>query len=230
MKALRSARGSMSPIQGAYGTQSVVIGKRAQSLKFSSTEKRHLILGTALVTAAGVSFFGFSSFSGGSTLALIGLVIAVLLFSLGFILHELAHKYVAQGYGLWAEFRLNMTGVLLTAISIVSPLKFIAPGAVMIAGYTDNDKMGKTAIAGPLVNLVIASAVLIVMQSFRGSPVAFALLAGAAINSFLAVFNLIPFSVFDGLKVYRWNKTYWASLFVIAAALTIYTYFGLGSI
>jgi Zn-dependent protease len=123
-----------------------------------------------------------------------------------------------------------MTGVLLTAISIVSPLKFIAPGAVVIAGFTDNHRMGRTAIAGPVVNLIIASAVLIVMPLFRGSPIAFALLAGAAINSFLAVFNLIPFSVFDGLKVYRWNRSYWAALFVVAAALTIYTYFGLGSL
>jgi len=58
-----------------------------------------------------------------------GLVLSFNLISLlGFILHELAHKYVAQGYGLWAEFRLNMTGLLLTAISIVSPIKFIAPG------------------------------------------------------------------------------------------------------
>lgn len=80
------------------------------------------------------------------------------------------------------------------------------------------------------MNLIIASAVLIVMPLFSGSPLAFALLAGAAINSFLAVFNLIPFSVFDGLKVYRWNRGYWAALFVVAAALTIYTYFGLGSL
>lgn len=224
MRALRSVRGTMSPIQGAYGSQSVLLRPHAGTIKFSPTETKHLVLGTGLVTAAGVSFF-----LGRFSVSLVGLVIASLLFSLGFILHELAHKYVAQGYGLWAEFRLNMTGVLLTAISIVSPLKFIAPGAVVIAGYTDNNRMGRTAIAGPVVNLIIASAVLIIKPLFNGSPIAFALLAGAAINSFLAVFNLIPFSVFDGLKVYRWNRSYWTALFLVAAALTIYTYFGLGS-
>jgi Zn-dependent protease len=30
---------------------------------------------------------------------------------------------------------------------------------------------------------------------------------GLTINALLAVFNLIPFAMFDGKKVYRWNRT-----------------------
>jgi Zn-dependent protease len=52
-----------------------------------------------------------------------------------------------------------------------------------------------------------------------------AVLAGAAINAFLALFNLIPFSIFDGRKVYTWNRVYWAALFLFALALTIYANF-----
>jgi Zn-dependent protease len=48
----------------------------------------------------------------------------------------------------------------------------------------------------------------------------------ALINAFLAVFNLIPFGIMDGLKVIRWNKLYWAISFTAAAALTVYTYTG----
>jgi Zn-dependent protease len=147
------------------------------------------------------------------------------LFSLGFILHELAHKYVAQGYGLWAEFRLSMTRLLLTAISVISPIKFIAPGAVMIAGYTDKDRMGRTAFARPLVNIVITTALLIVLPVLPSAALYQAVLAGAAINAFLALFNLIPFAVFDGQKVYAWNKRYWAALILISLALTVYTNF-----
>jgi Zn-dependent protease len=221
MKAIRSARSSIGPIQVAYNSQSVLVHPRAQKVRFSETETKHLIIGTALVTAAGISFFLADPF----TVGVIGLVLASVLFSLGFILHELAHKYVAQGYGLWAEFRLNTMGVLLTALSIVSPLKFIAPGAVVIAGFTDNERMGRTAFAGPVVNVIITVAILIAMPLFAKSPFSFALLAGAAINAFLALFNLIPFSVFDGLKVYRWNRRYWIALFLIALVLTIYTNF-----
>ena len=144
---------------------------------------------------------------------------------MGFILHELAHKYVAQGYGLWAEFRINMTGLLLTALSMVSPIKFIAPGAVMIAGFADKNRMGRTAFAGPLVNIVITSVLLILLPALSSPALYQAILAGAAINAFLAVFNLIPFAVFDGQKVYTWDKRYWAALFAISLALTVYTSF-----
>jgi Zn-dependent protease len=50
-------------------------------------------------------------------------------------------------------------------------------------------------------------------------------LAGASINAFLALFNLIPFAVFDGQKVYSWDKRYWATALVTSLALTICTSF-----
>ena len=170
-----------------------------------------------MVTAAGVSFLFGNSFN------LLGLAVASAIFSLGFILHELAHKYVAQGYGLWAEFRLNMTGLLLTAISIVSPIKFIAPGAVMISGFADKGRIGRTAFAGPLVNVIITVGLLILLPVLRASSLYLPVLFGAEINAFLALFNLIPFAVFDGRKIYYWNRRYWATMFLVSLALTIYT-------
>ena len=178
-----------------------------------------MIVGTALVTAAGVSFIVGNSFT------LLGLAVAAIIFSMGFILHELAHKYVAQGYGLWAEFRLNMTGLILTALSIVSPIKFIAPGAVMISGAAAKDHIGRTAVAGPLVNVVITIGLLIFLPVLRESMLYLPILFGAGINAFLALFNLIPFTIFDGRKVYYWNRRYWATLFIVSLALTIYTNF-----
>lgn len=189
-------------------------------MRFSQTEIRHLAVGTTLVTLAGISFF-----LGSPNFGLVGLVLSSILFCMGFILHELAHKYVAQGYGLWAEFRLNTTGLLLTAISVISPIKFIAPGAVMIAGFTDQGRMGRTAFAGPLVNVIITAGLLIVLPALETTGLYHAVLAGAAINAFLALFNLIPFAVFDGQKVFSWNKRYWAALFVVSLALTAYANF-----
>ena len=220
VKAIRSARANASPFQLSTETRSTLIQPQRRTLKFSKIETRHLIVGTALVTAAGVSFFVGSPLE----VSLVGLVVATVLFAMGFILHELSHKYVAQGYGLWAEFRLNMTGLLLTALSIVSPLKFIAPGAVVISGLADKDKMGRTAFAGPMVNTIITASLLILLPIFRGGLIYAALLYGAAINAFLALFNLIPFSVFDGKKVFTWNRQYWTVLFAVSATLTAYTY------
>jgi Zn-dependent protease len=220
VKAVRSARASASPMQLASTTGNILVSPQRSTIKFSQTEIRHLAVGTALVTLAGISFF-----LGSPGFGLVGLILSSVLFAMGFILHELAHKYVAQGYGLWAEFRVNMTGLLLTAISVVSPIKFIAPGAVMIAGFTDQNRMGRTAIAGPLVNVIITAALLIVLPTLETTIFYQAIVAGAAINAFLALFNLIPFSVFDGHKVYSWNRRYWAALLVVSLALTLYTNF-----
>jgi Zn-dependent protease len=212
----------------AQETKSVLLTARSrQAFRFSATEKRHLLVGTALVTAAGISFFLGAPISSSlaASISIPGLILATILFSTGFILHELAHKYVAQGYGLWAEFRLNLTGVLLTALSAFSPLKFIAPGAVMISGMADRDKMGRTALAGPVVNILITTALLVMIPALGSGWLFEAVLAGASINSFLAVFNLIPISVFDGRKVYVWNRRVWLVLFAISLAMTVYTTF-----
>ena len=180
---------------------------------------RHLTVGTALVTVVGVSLVIGNSFT------LLGLAVAAFIFSMGFILHELAHKYVAQGFGLWAEFRVNATGLILSVLAIISPIKFIAPGAVMISGFAEKDQIGRTAIAGPIVNVIITMALLTLLPVLRQSVMYLPVLFGAGINALLAVFNLIPFYIFDGRKVYYWNKRYWATLFLVSLALTIYTNF-----
>jgi len=139
-------------------------------------------------------------------------------FTASFLLHELAHKFSAQHFNLWAEFRLTLQGALITLISIFLPFKLISPGAVMIAGSGTRETVGKTAIAGPITNIVLATIFSIV------APLNHLFWFVAFINAFLAVFNLIPFGVMDGLKVFMWNKVVWAIAFAATAILTIYTY------
>jgi len=89
----------------------------------------------------------------------------------------------------------------------------------MIAGSGTKETVGKTSLAGPVTNIILS--ILCIMIAAVG-PSLFQIVA--FINAFLAVFNLVPFGVMDGLKVFRWNKIFWATAFTIAAALTVYTY------
>jgi len=50
----------------------------------------------------------------------------------GFLLHELAHKFVAQRYGYWAEYRANRPGLILIIVMAFLGFILAAPGAVMI--------------------------------------------------------------------------------------------------
>lgn len=149
------------------------------------------------------------------------LVAASVMFVGLFLLHEIAHKLVAQRYGLWAEFRLIWFGALLTLLSVIpfSPLKIIAPGAVMIAGSANQEIMGKTAVAGPLTNIILSLISLPI--AYFVHPLAF---WSVAFNAWIALFNALPIAMLDGLKIFRWNKIVWAMVFVVAVALTAATF------
>jgi Zn-dependent protease len=152
-------------------------------------------------------------------------LILAALFTASFLMHELAHKITAQRYRLWAEFRLTLWGALITLVSIISPLfKIISPGAVMISGgFVDRKIMGKTAIAGPLTNIVIAAILGVVVFFMLDPLIAYIAAYTAFINAFLAVFNLIPFGIMDGFKVFWWNKLVWALAFTASVGLVIFT-------
>jgi Zn-dependent protease len=165
----------------------------------------------------GVAFTYFLPTASGSTL--LNLAILSISFTLSFLLHELAHKFSAQHFTLWAEFRLTLQGALITLISFFLPFKIISPGAVMIVGSGTKVTIGKMALAGPITNILLAIGCILIAtitQDFFWFV--------AFINAFLAVFNLIPFGMMDGLKVFKWNKVAWIVAFSTAIALTAYTY------
>lgn len=107
---------------------------RVIAIKPSRTELFHLSLATILVTAVGLSLSGYRYISW-QFLAI---------FVCAFLVHEFAHKFLAQYYGSWAEFRAQTWGLIITAISALPfmPFKFIAPGAVMV-GLFDRKKFGR---------------------------------------------------------------------------------------
>jgi len=187
--------------------------------RFSSTEIRHLTLSALLVIGVGLSIVLYWS------LRPEVLVILAIIFALTFLLHELAHKLTAQHFGLWAEFRLTLFGALITAFSIFLPFfKIISPGAVMIAGSIDRETAGKTAIAGPLINIVLSTLILTFALYPPNADIQTVVMLSAAWNAWIALVNLIPFGVLDGLKVFMWNKAVWSTVFIASMALTIFTF------
>ena len=127
----------------------------------------------------------------------------------GFLLHELAHKWMAQQYGCWAEYRGNRNGLYLALMMSVFGFLLAAPGAVMVSGSITNRQNGIIAAVGPLTNIAIA----IVAFPFYiftanidiwivGELARFLII----INLILAGFNMIPVQPLDGSKIIVWNK------------------------
>lgn len=190
-------------------------------IRFSQKELKHITGAVVILTLA----FGFLLEKSGSS----GLVVpspltllaAFLAVGSGFVLHELAHKVVAQRYGFWAEFRAQFGGLFMAlVIAILTPFLFAAPGAVMIAGRVTPKENGLISIVGPGVNFVLA-AVTFPFSIATNDEAAFPFVMGtiAIVNALLAVFNLLPLGPLDGKKVWRWNRLVWIAAFAASVAL-----------
>ena len=188
-------------------------------LRTSETEIKHLLVAWLAISLAFTILFRpqmsdfFAFFR--------TFLISALTVGLGFVLHELAHKIVAQRYGSWSEFRAEPLMLLFAILMAFAGFVFAAPGAVVIFNpYLTREQSGKIAVAGPLTNVALSLAFLtlsllakFIFPAHSTLGVVNALVfasqigeIGSKINGWLALFNMIPFGFFDGRKVFVWSK------------------------
>jgi Zn-dependent protease len=195
-------------------------------VSFTAREVRDIVISMLFITVIFAYIFSQNNINA-FILLIPALLIAV---GLGFILHELAHKFVAVRYGLYAEFRMWFEGLIFAIITaIIAKFAFVAPGAVYIHGdHITSEQNGKISLAGPLVNIVLALIFLGLTPYINNNTTDVSgfilnnlISFGFLINSYLAAFNLIPFTILDGLKVLRWNPLIWGITFVFSVILVL---------
>lgn len=139
----------------------------------------------------------------------------------GFLAHELAHRETARRQGCIAGFVLSQFGLALTLASgvlrsIGVPFAILSPGYVSIycSGFARDDYV---AAAGPAANVALAAAAWIAAR-LAGHTWAYPFLVGfAAMNAWLAFFNLLPFSPLDGSKIVQRSPLAWLVLIALAS-------------
>ncbi len=122
-----------------------------------------------------VLVIGFSLVIGGRRIPSIDIIIiSALAVGTGFLLHELAHKFMAQRYGYWAEYRANRNGLLVIIVMSLMGFLIAAPGAVMIqkvsnpfaqpTAYSYGEDPIKAqreqlriSLTGPMTNIILAA-------------------------------------------------------------------------
>jgi len=199
--------------------------KSKKHVSSSPKELKHIVVAACLVIGIGFSIGLYGSYFGGFnfTWTLVLMAVFAVIMTASFLSHELAHKVMAQRNGLWAEFRLTTWGAVLTFVSIFLPFRMIAPGAMMIAGSPNGEEIVKISIVGPITNIIFSSALIGVAFALLPIASSFALMLffAAYINAFMAVFNLIPFGVLDGYKIFSFNKKVWVLAFILSLVLII---------
>ena len=187
---------------------------------FSTIEIAHLAIAWLFISLAFAIAFRTSELSQGFVQLIIFSAITV---GVGFILHEMAHKIVAQRYGCFAEFRASFEMLVLGIIISFLGVVFAAPGAVLIGGRRITEEQnGKISIAGPLANIIIS---LIFLGLFFAYPATLHLSLnklfafGMMANAWIGAFNMIPFANIDGAKIIRWNKVAYFGLLAVAVVL-----------
>lgn len=194
-------------------------------MKFSHKEKKDLFFAGIMISFAFAILLsgGFNlNFNSGFFIIFI---IAFFTAGIGFLLHEMMHKYFAVKYKLFGEFK-AFYGMLWIAI-LFSFFGFIiaAPGAVFIKGNITKEKNGKISLAGPMTNLVLALIFLILILFLESEGIFRMFLKfGFTINSLLAAFNMIPAMPFDGKKVYAWNKKIYLLVLIIGVVFFILSF------
>lgn len=193
---------------------------------FTRNEKRDLVIAFIVLSIA----FAISNAQSNAHTFISILPIVMIGVAVGFLVHELGHKFVAMKYGYQAEFKAWPLGLLITLASAFIGIVFSFPGSVQTDADNISDEInGKIAIAGPMDNMVLALisiAIAILIFPLKPHSNIFSLIylictVGFSVNSFLATFNLLPFYTLDGIKVLKWNAKIWIIIFAVAVIMLL---------
>jgi Zn-dependent protease len=138
-----------------------------------------------------------------------------------FLLHELAHKFVAIKLGYGAKFKLYIPSTLISLILVFTGVKIAALGFVEIYPYKFKnwlykrlkfslEEIGKIALSGPVINIILAYLFLLFGLNFFKT-----------VNAWIAFFNLLPIPPLDGSKILHWSFGGWIFFLLLSIILLI---------
>ncbi len=195
------------------------------------SELLHFLIGALLIYSIGL--LGFYNPQNQAQLNELGygwiIFMIAGIYTTAFLFHELGHRQVAIHFGLQSKFRLLKYGMMITVmglamgiISLIASARalpaFALPGAVVVLGLDTIDrKTGLCKAAGPIINLIYGTILLIISFIIPIYPINYFISISASINFMLGAFNLIPVGILDGQAILKWNK----AVYILLASLMI---------
>ncbi|MBU0586834.1 site-2 protease family protein [Candidatus Micrarchaeota archaeon] len=143
---------------------------------------------------------------------------------IGFVIHELSHKFVAQKFGAYAEFFMWPLGLVIALATSFLGFVFVAPGAVYIQAQRITKRQnGLISLAGPLSNLIIGCMFLFIGAIFPFNIAGLSLWGfGSFVNFWLGMFNMLPIHPLDGGKIMDWSMPVWGGMMALFVFLVFF--------
>lgn len=188
-------------------------------ISFSKTEVLHITAAIVVLSAAFSIIMRNSHLDSDPTTNLLLIIgMSFILVICSFLFHEFGHKFIAQRYNAWSEFRAYPAGLAIAIVFSLLGFLFAAPGAVYIRGNIDKETYGKISLAGPAVNFIISAVAIAIAFSLTPGTLAYVIFQMLAyLNAFLGLFNLIPILPFDGSKIVAWSIPVYLAVAAIGA-------------
>jgi len=198
--------------------------------KFSK-EFKSLIIAVAITAV----IFAYDRVNPAATVT--ALPLALIVVTVSFALHELAHRFVAKKFGCAAIYELWMPGVLFSFLLMFVGIRLAIIGASAISAYKFSrwglksrpptiTETGLIAISGPVVNLALA-VIFKILAFYSSADINYFFAYASYINSWLLLFNLVPLKQLDGGKILFWTPIYWFVL--LFSFILLITPFGIFS-
>ncbi len=133
-----------------------------------------------------------------------GLKTSIMIAAPAVVLHELAHKFVAMGFG--AEAVLHAPYFMYVIVIILKLIGF--PLIFLVGGYVAHTPLAAfpsamVSVAGPLMNFILWGGIMLGIKNHWFDRKYYKILVPMAkLNLLLGVFNMIPIPGFDGFHFF----------------------------
>jgi hypothetical protein len=147
-----------------------------------------------------------------------GFIIAII--ALTFFTTIYPRKLVAKRFGYHSRYILTKLGVILTLITLISPVKFLNPGILVFAeAYLMRKKeSGLINVISPVLNIIFGAAYILLAWLLPPGNVSLLFATGTFLVSQIVLIRLLPLPASSGKVIMKWNWLVYGILCLLATS------------
>lgn len=177
-----------------------------------------ILIGSLIVMLS----FGFTAIlMSGVRWVFSGFLVAIILVS--YLSTILPQKLLAKRFGCTSRYMLTKLGLLISALTIISPIKYLSPGMLVIPelDFIARKRSGIISAIGSMINITLGVTFVVLGILLPDFSIAILMLTGAFITSQLTLLRLIPMRFLPGKRILNWSWPIFIIMLILALAIFV---------